>query len=1114
MFNTQILAGSSGQGGGIAQQSLKFNDDETQYLSWTPSSAGNRKTWTWSGWVKRSNLGLQRLFTAGTSGSSYLQIRFDTDDEILCSSEQPSTVLYLKTTQKFRDTSAWYHLVVVMDTTQSTAADRTKLYVNGSLVTDFSSTTRPSQNTDLLINSSTAHMIGALSYGATSNPYDGYLSDIHFIDGQALDASSFGETVDGYWKAKDYAGTYGTNGFHLTFQDDVVSEGFNTVTYRGTGATQSISGLGFEPDFVWIKERNGASFHNVFDSLRVVSGDHKRLYTNSTSAEESSTYLGTTNLTSLDSDGFSLGTGTNTNNSGLTYVGWCWDAGSGSAASNTDGSITSTVKANPSYGFSIATYTGNGSAATIGHGLSSVPELLIVKCRSNAISAPAWPVWHKDLASTAHYLDLQTTAASASAGAALWNNTAPTASVFSVGTTSSCNSNGFTYVSYLFHSVAGYSSIGSYTGTGVAGLSVTTGFRPAFILWKGTDANSWWIVDNTRSTGDDAYNALFPDLSNAESTSSHRITFTDTGFTIPNTNGNQNASGVEYIYMAFADTREAAFWKDVSGQGNHWTPNNLDYRDSLPDSPANNFATLNPLDNYNTGATLSEGNLKWTIGGADGASRSTYVMTSGKWYVEFLSNNDYIGVVSGNANITNMNGTQTVFYAQDGTKRVNGSSSSYGASYANGDIIAIALNMDDEEVTFYKNGASQGTISLTSVGSEGYSVSCGSGSGSTNATANFGQDSTFAGATTAGGNSDGNGIGDFKYAVPSGFLALATSNLPTPTIVDGSEHFNTVLYTGNAGTQSITGVGFDPDFTWAKNRASASYHHELYDTVRGDNKRLFSSQANAEATGYLQFISDGFSLTAGGGINANGNAHVAWNWKAGTAVSNTDGSITSQVSANVDAGFSIVTWTQGSGNTSVGHGLGVRPSMIMGKTRTNGGFGWHVFHDVLSNNGEDQYLFLNLSNAATTSAGIWSTTDSSVFNASTGLFAANETQVAYCFHSVEGYSKVGQYIGNYNVDGPFVYTGFRPAFIIIKSAVTSGYSWYMMDSTRTAYNGSQAWLSPDQTNAEDTSTGENVDILSNGFKIRTNWTRLNDSGSPKYIYIAFAENPFKYANAR
>ena len=199
-------------------------------------------------------------------------------------------------------------------------------------------------------------------------------------------------------------------------------------------------------------------------------------------------------------------------------------------------------------------------------------------------------------------------------------------------------------------------------------------------------------------------------------------------------------------------------------------------------------------------------------------------MTAGKWYVEFLSNNDYIGVVSGNASIVDMNGTQTVYYAQDGTKRVNGSSSSYGASYADGDIIGIALDLDSgtQTVTFYKNNASQGSLNLTDVGNEGYSVSCGSGSGSTNATANFGQDSSFSGAkATSNANADGNGQGSFAYAPPSGYLALCSQNLPEPAIIDGTDNFNTLLYTANnASTRDFTGIGFAPDFLWFKDRTT------------------------------------------------------------------------------------------------------------------------------------------------------------------------------------------------------------------------------------------------------------------------------------------------------
>jgi hypothetical protein len=283
---------------------------------------------------------------------------------------------------------------------------------------------------------------------------NGYLSDVYFIDGQALDPTSFGQFTNGYWEAKDYAGSYGTNGFHLTFADDVVSEGFNAVTYRGTGASQSVSGLGLNPDLVWMKRRT-ADDHDLQDSVR---GGGKTLMSNSTAAELN--LSGSYGVNSFDADGFSLiGNGGRTNESGSSYVAWCWDAGSGSPVSNTDGSITSTVKANPSYGFSIASWTGNATAgATIGHGLSAVPELIITKRRD---FTTAWHVYSQTLGNT-NGLYLNDTAASTAFGPT-WNSTSPTSSVFSVGDGNWINQGSM--IAYCFHSVAGYSSIGSYSGS-------------------------------------------------------------------------------------------------------------------------------------------------------------------------------------------------------------------------------------------------------------------------------------------------------------------------------------------------------------------------------------------------------------------------------------------------------------------------------------------------------------------------------------------------------------------------------------------------------------------------------------------------------------------------
>jgi hypothetical protein len=1108
----------------VTQQSLKFNDDESQYLSWTPAAAGNQKTWTWSAWVKRANIGTnQTLFCGGTGSTLSVEIRLGSDNKFHVL-DTNNTYLF-STTQLFRDVSSWYHFVIECDTTQATVNDRTKLYVNGEQVTSFSTDNRSnfSQNEDTAINSVNAHYIARWINGG--GYFDGYLSDVYFIDGQALDPTDFGQFTDGYWEKKDYAGSFGTNGFHLTFADDVVSEGFNTVTYRGTGADQSISGLGFSPDLVWIKDRTDVTAHYIFD---VVRGALKDLYSNLSAAE----YSAAQTLKSFDGDGFTVGNNTGVNGSADDMVAWAWDAGSGSPVSNTDGSITSTVKANPAYGFSISNCTLPSSGNfTVGHGLSQTPDMFIFKRRANT---SGWGVWHTGLSGGTYYILLESSGAQVNDSTVF--SASPDSSVLNIGSAWTSSSGGTDAIVYAFHSVAGYSSIGSYTGNGSStGPTVTTGFPVAFVMIKRSDGTGWWaITDNTRSTVNTRSNTLAANeaYSEATLTSDLNIDFTSTGFQIKDTDAYYNASGGTYIYMAFADTREAAFWKDVSGQGNHWTPNNLDYRDSLIDSPANNFAVLNPLDNYNTGATLSEGNLKWTIGAADGASRSTYVMTAGKWYVEFLSNNDYIGVVSGNANITDVNGTQTVFYVQDGTKKVNGSFSSYGVSYSSGDIIGIALDLDasPQTVTFYKNNASQGALNLTDVGNEGYSVSCGSGSGSTNATANFGQDSTFSGARPAGGNQDDNGIGDFAYPVPSGFLALASANLTTPTIIDGSEHFNTVLWAGDGSqTRSLTAVNFQPDFSWLKIRSGTTQDHQLYDSVRGagSGKNLSSNTTAVEGTvntvsdgdyGFVSsFDADGFSVddgaiaTTGGYVNHSGRTYAAWNWKAGgTAVSNTDGSITSQVSAGEY--MSICTWTgNGTSGATIGHGLGKVPSMLIVKRR-NTANGWPVYHEALGTGSE---VYLNYTQGAT-SSNFWITSPtSSVFSVSNSDYVntSSDTYVGYAFANLDGACKVGSFIGNGSgTDAPFVFTGFSSAFVLIKNASGAG-NWLMFDNKREGYNPCDVLYADDPT-SEETSSTKNIDILSNGFKIGASTNANINTNGATYIYLAFAETPFKYANAR
>ena len=324
-----------------------------------------------------------------------------------------------------------------------------------------------------------------------------------------------------------------------------------------------------------------------------------------------------------------------------------------------------------------------------------------------------------------------------------------------------------------------------------------------------------------------------------------------------------------------------------------------------------------------------------------------------------------------------------------------------------------------------------------------------------------------------------------------------------------SDYFNTVLYTGNGSTQSITGVKHQPDLTWLKCRSNAD-GHGLFDAVRGVNKRLISDTAEAEATisGVTSFDSDGFSLGSAK-HNDNGLTFVGWNWKAnGTGVSNTDGSITSTVSANTTSGFSIATFTTPSSGTvfDVGHGLGGKPDMMIMKSRGSAA-DWWTWHIGLGDNTTD-YLSLNNSNAENSISGMWGTvgagTSTFGYTAGTSAYGGIDN-VAYFFKSIKGFSKFGSYTGNGNNDGTFVYTGFKPAFVMIKRSSSLGTNWTIMDNKRDIFNPETKWLYPNVNDAEAT-PGIQFDFLSNGFKPRTNGTYVNTSGET-YIYMAFAENP-------
>ena len=589
-------------------------------------------------------------------------------------------------------------------------------------------------------------------------------------------------------------------------------------------------------------------------------------------------------------------------------------------------------------------------------------------------------------------------------------------------------------------------------------------------------------------------------------------------------------SGTYGTNGAYLNGTGTTYIEDVSGNNNDFTNVNLQLTNSavstydsmadvptLNDADTANFCTLNPLAK-SSNANLSEGNLNYA--GASSTTSGvigTIAVNSGKWYWEAKMTGGG-GASMGIAQLPlasyGPNATGAYIYLLTGDKRLNNSDSSYGASYTTGDIIGVALDMDAGTVTFYKNNTSQGTAFTGLSGNFTAWLQDGSTGSISSWEINFGQR-------------------PFAYTPPTGFLKLNTFNLPDSTIEDGSDYFAPVIYTGNGSNQDIT-TGHSSDFVWLKSRSSGT-SHGLYDAVRGTNKVLNSNNTNAEANygayGVDAFLSTGFGVTdiasSGYGANESSVSYVAWSWKAnGSGVSNTNGDINSTVSANNTSGFSIVSYTgNGTSNSeqTIGHGLSTAPKVVIVKNRTSG-TRWHFYSTDLSSDATYAVKNLILNTTSAESAyssqirGIQASNTFSVrdvdANGNAMVNKSGDNYIAYCFAEVEGYSSFGKYTGNGSADGPFVYTGFRPAFVVIKKAtgsVNANAGWILKDATRDVDNVVSATLQAETSGAEYTSGSE--DFLSNGFKIRTNNIGQNTSGDT-YIYMAFAENPFKNALAR
>ena len=993
-------------------QSLRFEDGDSPYLSKTFASAGNRKTWTYSCWVKMGNIGIVKnlLWTSDA------WLTFLSDNTLY--NEFGGGSVYQQSSALYRDPSAWYHVVWKVDTTGSPTS---QIFVNGSEIS-YSTNNAPASDAESNINNASEHKIGA---GTSGGEMDGYLAEVYFIDGQALTPSSFGETDEdtNQWKPIDASDlTFGTNGFYQKYASTTSASTFTDSsdedhTIAATGAANTLA-----------QKKVGTS-SIYFDG----SGDYLKV-----SDSISDFKFGT--------EDFCVEWWVRPSLSSSNERVWStWD-GTGSDVA----------------GY-LMTLTNSGALEFAG-GNQSTGSWVFSLSASGVLTADTWQ--HIAVA-----------------------RSGTTLRVFVDGTEE---------------------------------LSTTLSDADSAIIDGGTEA---FYLGKWVATGDD-FEGYLDEIRVSKGAARYTGSFTP-----PTTEFTPDA----YTMLLIHSNWDGGLGADSSGNGNNFTVTNLVATDQMKDSPTNNFATLDPIL-PTTNMTYSEGNLKQVNGASTGnCTASTIGVSSGKWYAEFIwesSSYSQIGLAIDNVNPVAYCGgsgsTSLGYFSGNGIIYFNGAGTGTTySSYAVDDVIGVALDLDGGTVKFYKNNSLEGTFTLQSAFTSASSVHFACGEESSANVANFGSDSSFAGNLTAQGNQDGNSIGDFYYEPPSGYLALCTDNLSAPEIKLPGDNFNTVLYTGTgASDNAVTGVGFAPDMVWVKDRTYAE-NHGLTDSVRGGTCVLTPDNAGAEAcdTSYMTSLdSDGFTVGSNNWMNRNTESHVAWNWlgdgvDGGTL--NEVGDIDSYVNVNTTAGFSIVKFTGNkTASQTVGHGLSQQPTLGILKNASSSQ-SWRAYFSEI---GDTSYGYLDRTDAFVTSAGTWSPT-ASVFTVddSDAINGTSNTIVAYCFHEVAGYSKIGTYTGNGNNDGTFIYTGFRPAYTMTKNiASAEGYTgWTIQDVKRAPYNivtlGTMLTASGDYVEGTrsqgSTSTLNYYDILSNGFKMRGTGYEINQADAV-YVYIAFAEYPFKYTNAR
>ena len=1114
--------------------SLRFRSGTSAYLQRTPTVAGNQRTFTVSYWLKKGTVDTDRQVVSFGNTLSFLIYHGNSGTQEFTIGSQNlgvSNPWYLSSVAKFRDVGGWYHFVVAIDTTQATPSNRALAWVNGVQITAWRDNVPPSQNYDTGASSTTSHSIGRREDNGLGF-LEGHLAEFNWVDGQALDPSYFGYTdsVTGIWQPKPYTGGYGTNGCYLPFKEPSATSsvvnatmvgrnfagGTNYIRYSEDGS-QTGQGYTYDRSTNIVNSTiapNGSQTANKLTADGTASNTH-RFYCGTIA-----TPLGSTQTTSIYLKYFNCRYVVIENWNGAAYQQQTFDILNGTpmigGVAISSVGFTSQFVGNGWYRVSLPLYAGSTNV--------TAPSIAVYLCDSSGNIS-----WSGDSSSAVYWwgaqLNLGTTADpyfKTASSSTITNNWTPNGGLVT-GTNIAPNSN-IIHSRYLRYTD---STVPSNQTSPVN--SVFNGYRDGS---EGKDGVAIQYIAPTPIP----YNTLEIKWGNSNNNNGAGAALYLNGTQVATVNGGQGG-GKTQIYTATSGTLSyCGVGGGISGQyqsqliyikinGTYLTDANFDCIST--DSPTNVFTTLtdiggvvpgnypsfNPLKLFSSNHGISEGGLV-----ASDASTSNCMTVAnmrlpatGKWYWEVTN-------VSGSGNNC-FAGMATTESLADGITAAPGSGSyrstgaiydlassavTSGATYAEGDVIGVAVDVDAGSLQFYKNGVAQGATPSVSF-TPGRILVPGIGSDNSSGTktyyANFGQRR-------------------FQYTPPTGYKSLNTTNLQAVgttavgrAAITPSKWFDTIVYTGNSANtgNKISTLNFAPDFVWIKNRGAA-ITHSIYDTRRGAGRRLSIADNTIENNYESQmtsFNSDGFTVaTTNNEVNEAGKSYVAWNWKESVA-----------------SGLNIITYTGTGSTTSISHNLGVVPSMVFVKVRTGGANDWYFKHKSLAS-GYNLVMDSAAAQVQPTSNGYIgdlnsSSTISLVAGSSTSqnVNASGWTYVAYVFAEVPGFSKFGSYTANNAADGPFVYLGFKPKYIMVRS--TSGLrDWLIWDSTRTPYNnyntsdphsGAQAFI----TGTSYTGTpgySDAIDFLSNGFKFRNTASPNYNASSETYIYAAFAESPFALNN--